>query len=75
MLFSNSGPVLIYNQNGDGKISSSELLAAMKQLGQNPSKAEVDKMIKEVDRDNNGTVEFNEFVELMSARLILRVIL
>lgn len=38
----------------------------MKLLGQNPSKTEVEKMIKEVDKNGNGTVEFNEFIELMA---------
>lgn len=37
----------------------------MKQLGQNMSQADVDKMIKEVDTDNSGSIEFNEFCVYM----------
>jgi calmodulin len=37
----------------------------MRSLGQNPTEAELQDMIAEVDTDNNGTIDFNEFVNLM----------
>lgn len=42
----------------------------MRSLGQNPTEAELQDMINEVDADGNGTIDFPEFLSLM-ARLIL----
>ena len=37
----------------------------MRTLGQNPTEAELNDMIKEVDIDGNGEIDFDEFVGLM----------
>jgi len=42
----------------------------MRSLGQNPTEAELQDMINEVDADGNGTIDFPEFLSLM-ARYIL----
>lgn len=55
----------IFDKNNDGHISSSELADVMKQLGKNMSQAELDNMLREVDSDQNGTIEFNEFCVYM----------
>ncbi len=36
----------------------------MKSLGENPTEEEIKKIIDEVDLNKNGTIEFNEFVEV-----------
>ena len=41
----------------------------LKALGQNPSMNELSDMINEVDQDGNGTVEFAEFVILMTNKV------
>ena len=41
-----------------GRITTKELGTVMRSLGQNPSEAELQDMINEVDADNNGTIEF-----------------
>lgn len=46
-----------------------ELRTVIKQLGQNPTEEDVQEMIREVDADGNGTVEFNEFLALMERKL------
>ena len=48
-----------------GTITTKELGTVMRSLGQNPTEAELQDMIAEVDTDNNGTIDFNEFVNLM----------
>lgn len=38
----------------------------MKNLGLYESQAQVQKLIKEVDANNNGTIEFGEFLDVRS---------
>ncbi|XP_065567701.1 uncharacterized protein LOC136031812 isoform X2 [Artemia franciscana] len=56
----------IFDKDGNGRISTSELTAVMKSLGQNPTDTEILDIIKEVDADGNGTIEFTEFVTVMA---------
>ena len=59
----------MFDKNGDGHISTSELAQVMAQLKQNMSDAEVKEMVKSVDIDGSGTIEFNEFCVYMINRL------
>merc|ERR1719240_1459074 len=38
----------------------------LRSLGQNPTEEELAALMEEVDKDKSGTVEFEEFVDLMS---------
>ncbi|KAL9140206.1 hypothetical protein ABFS82_14G020600 [Erythranthe guttata] len=40
----------------------------MRSLDQNPSEKELRDMINEVDSDGNGTIDFDEFLNLMTAK-------
>ena len=41
----------------------------MRSLGQNPTEAELQEMINEVDADGNGTIDFPEFLNLMARKM------
>jgi len=41
----------------------------MRSLGQNPTEAELQDMINEVDADGNGTIDFPEFLTLMARKM------
>uniref|UniRef100_A0A0A9DDR9 EF-hand domain-containing protein n=1 Tax=Arundo donax TaxID=35708 RepID=A0A0A9DDR9_ARUDO len=41
----------------------------MRSLGQNPTEAELQDMINEVDADRNGTIDFPEFLNLMARKM------
>ena len=41
----------------------------MRSLGQNPNEEELNDMIKEIDEDGNGTVDFEEFLIMMSKKM------
>ena len=49
--------------------NSKELGTVMRSLGQNPNEEELDDMIKEIDEDGNGTVDFEEFLIMMSKKM------
>jgi calmodulin len=44
----------------------------MRSLGQNPTEAELQDMINEVDADGSGTIDFPEFLSLMARYFQLR---
>ncbi|RUP24751.1 hypothetical protein BC936DRAFT_138894 [Jimgerdemannia flammicorona] len=53
--------------DGDGHINSQDLGVVLDKLGVHVSKNLLDGIIAEVDLDKNGSVEFNEFLEVMSS--------
>ncbi|MCJ1416877.1 hypothetical protein MMC32_003216 [Xylographa parallela] len=59
----------LFDKNGDGQITSKELGTVMRSLGQNPSESELQDMINEVDADNNGTIDFPEFLTMMARKM------
>lgn len=54
--------------DGDGTISPQELTSVMRNFGQNPSDAELKAIMKDMDSNNDGNIDFNEFLCLMAAR-------
>lgn len=56
----------IFDKDGDGKISPEELKAVMKNLGENLTDEQVTAMIADADKTGDGSVNFDEFQEMMS---------
>ena len=56
----------IFDKNGDGYISRPELKEALDKLGEDFSDEEIDHMIKEADMDNDGEINYQEFVKVMT---------
>ncbi|XP_031646296.1 calmodulin-alpha-like [Oncorhynchus kisutch] len=52
----------LFDKDGDGTITT-------KELGQNPTEAELQDMINEVDADGNGTIDFPEFLTMMARKM------
>jgi len=56
----------MFDKNGDQKISESELLQVMKYLGVKASESDVKAMIQVVDKNRNGYVDYDEFIQMMT---------
>jgi calmodulin len=56
----------VFDLNGDGRITDKELNYVLKELGIKMNKKDIEKMINELDKDKNGTIEYSEFVQMMT---------
>ncbi|MEM8642563.1 MAG: EF-hand domain-containing protein [Cyanobacteria bacterium P01_G01_bin.54] len=59
----------LYDRDGNGAIDLWELQHVMECLGEEPTAAELQAMIQAVDENQNGTIEFDEFLKLMMTDL------
>ena len=59
----------LYDENKDGVISTKELHGVLNRLGIACSEDECRKMIVSVDKDGDGSVNFQEFQKMMSKNL------
>ena len=59
----------VFDKDCDGFITTDELSTVMRTLGHNPTKEEIDELIKQYDQDESGTIDFNEFMILMNNKL------
>ncbi|MBZ3878861.1 Calmodulin [Sciurus carolinensis] len=51
----------LFDKGGNGTITTKELGSVTRSLGQNPTRAEPQDMINQVDADGNGTIDFPGF--------------
>ena len=58
----------VFDADNSNTISAEELATVMRSLGQDPSPTELRNLIKEVDVDRSGSIDFEEFKALMIAR-------
>ena len=60
----------LFDTDGSGGIDSEELKAAMKSLGFNGTNtAQVQELMSSVDKDHDGTIDFDEFVGMMTTKM------
>ena len=59
----------IFDVDRSGAISVQELLNAMRSLGFDTKNPAIFQMIADMDEDGNGEIEFEEFLDMMTARI------
>lgn len=61
----------LFDKDHNGAIDQNELQTVLKTLGQNISKEETEEMMSSVDMNNDGEIDFSEFVQMMENRMFL----
>merc|ERR1719352_1835280 len=59
----------MFDESGDATITTKELGTIMRALGQSPIEAELQDIINEMNLDGTGTLDFQEFLTLMTRRM------
>ena len=59
----------MFDQNGDGTISTDELRGMMTTLGQQVSDSDIKEMLEEVDTDQSGNLDYPAFMTLMTRKV------
>ena len=59
----------LFDSQSSGFIDCKDLKVAMRALGFEPRKEEIKKMISEVDKDSNGKLSLDNFLQLMGGKM------
>jgi calmodulin len=55
----------MFDKDGSGAISSKEFMKVLKNLGQSVTKEEASNIMKDIDADGSGEIDFDEFITYM----------
>merc|ERR1712139_201111 len=58
----------LFDTDVSGSIDTNELKVAMKALGMDAKSEEIRKLINDIDSDGDGTIDFDEFLAMITAR-------
>lgn len=59
-----------FDRNNDGSLTQLELGSLLRSIGLKPGPEELENLINKADTNNNGLIEFSEFVSLVSPELL-----
>jgi Ca2+-binding EF-hand superfamily protein len=59
----------LFDTDGSGSIDPKELRAAMQSLGFEAKNATIYQMINDLDKNKSGNIDFDEFLDMMTARM------
>ena len=60
---------VLFDNDGDGTITTKELGSVLRSLGQNPTEPELQDMTNEADPYGNGTIDFPEYLTMMARKM------
>lgn len=56
----------LFDKEGAGTIKATDFAIVMRSLGHNPSEEDLENLVKELDPQEKGTIDFPHFLELMA---------
>jgi len=59
----------LFDKDGDGTVSTRELVVVMRSIGLQPSLEEIQVMMDEIVPGNGGNIGFEGFLELMAKKI------
>jgi Ca2+-binding EF-hand superfamily protein len=59
----------LFDSDGSGTIDPAELKSAMQSLGFEAKNQTIYQMISDLDKDGSGAIDFDEFLDMMTARM------
>ena len=59
----------LFDTSGSGTIEPKELKVALRALGFQPTKEDIDTLIRQFDKDKSGRIDFHEFLEIMITKM------
>ena len=59
----------MFDKDSDGVITTEELTAVVASLGHATKESDIEDMIRQLDADNSGTVDFPEFLNMMAKKM------
>ena len=59
----------LFDTSGSGTIEPKELKVALRALGMEPSKDDIQKLVEQFDHDQTGTIDFHEFLAIMMKKM------
>jgi centrin-1 len=60
----------LFDTDSQGVIDAKELKVAMRALGFEPKKEEVRRILQEIDKAGEGTIRFEEFMDIMTGKMV-----
>ena len=62
----------LFDSESTGAIDAKELKVAMRALGFEPKKEEIRKILAEVDKQGEGVIRFDDFLDIMTQKMLER---
>jgi hypothetical protein len=60
----------LFDTDSSGAIDAKELKVAMRAVGIEPKKEEVRKILQEIDRNGDGLIKYDEFLDIMTQKVV-----
>lgn len=60
----------LFDTDSSGVIDAKELKVAMRALGFEPKKEDVRRILNEIDKNGDGVIKYDEFLEIMTQKMV-----
>merc|ERR1711976_1144421 len=62
----------LFDTDSSGVVDAKELKVAMRALGFEPKKDDVRKILQEIDKNGDGVIKYDEFMDIMTQKMLER---